>query len=230
MSILKKLTAANFLFKNLCRKIICMDNNVFYAMDEMGDLKMPVRDQSGVYHVKGDLTLASKSALSQLFYTIRPMLATARGRNMLLCAPLPRYLVGGCCTDQSHVANRSNPRFEPNMIKELKETSEHLRDFLFTSGYRQVKVLELAVSWRGKETNQLWGDDPVHPNEEAYGLLAEGVLKMIMNMESGAKKRARANSETGSLGPNPTLNRNHAPRGGPSQENKRGSFGPRRGR
>jgi hypothetical protein len=127
--------------------IFCVvDNNVYYAMDEMGDLKMPLRDQEGVYHVKGDLTLASKSAQSQLFNTIRPMLAVAHGRNMLLCAPMPRYLIGGCCTNLTHVANRSSPRFEVNLVKELKETADHLRDFLFTSGYRQVKVLDPAVS------------------------------------------------------------------------------------
>jgi hypothetical protein len=210
--------------------IFCVvDNNVYYAMDEMGDLKLPVRDQEGVYHVKGDLTLASKSAQSQLFNNIRPMLAAARGRNMLLCAPMPRYLVKGCCTDQTHVANRSNERFEPNQLKELKELTDHLRDFLFTSGYRQVKVLDPAVSWRGKDTSTLWGEDPVHPKEEAYSLIGEGVIKMLTHMESGAKKRARTNSETGS-GPKPTLNRNQGPRGGPTQDSKRSTFGPRHGR
>jgi hypothetical protein len=132
--------------------IFCIiDNNIYYAMDEDNELQMPQRDPKGGYHVRGDLTLASKSAQSQLFNTIRPMLEAARGRNILLCALMPRYVLSGCCADATHVANRSQLRFEVNLVKELKDAAEFLRDFLFTLGYRQIKVLDPAVSWRGKD-------------------------------------------------------------------------------
>jgi hypothetical protein len=87
------------------------------------------------------------------------------------------------------VTNRRQPRFESNLAKELKDAAEFLRDNFFTSGYRQTKVLDPAVSWRGKDSSRIWGDDPVHPKEEAYSLLAEGAVSVIIGMDSGAKKR-----------------------------------------
>jgi hypothetical protein len=93
--------------------------------------------------------------------------------------------------------------------------AERLRDHLFTTGQKLVKVLDPAVSWRSKNKEELWGDDAVHPKEEAYKLMAEGVISINTGMESGAKKRARTNSiETGFTGPGTTLNRNQSQRGG----------------
>jgi hypothetical protein len=142
---------------------------------------------------------------------------------------MPRYVMRGCCADATHVANRTQPRFEATLVKELKEAGEFLRDCLFTSGYRQIKVLDPAVSWRGKNNECIWGDDPVHPKEAAYAALAEGAITVITSMESRAKKRARTNSETGFSGSGPTLNSYSSRRGGSQAANKRGSFAPRRG-
>jgi hypothetical protein len=121
------------------------------------------------------------------------------------------------------------------LSRELKEVAKRLRDFLFTTGYKQVKVLDPAVSWRGKKTDELWGEDPVHPNKEAYKLMAQGVISFNIGMESGAKKRARTNSmETGFTGPSTTLNRNQKHRGGGHGSAhrgaafKRGNFGGQR--
>jgi hypothetical protein len=176
--------------------------------------------------------LSSKSAQQVLFSSLRNLLDAAKGRNIILFSPLPRYVAGGCCEDGGHIANRKMPGFESNLNRELKEVAERLRDYLFTTGYKQVKVLNPAVSWRGKKKEELWGEDAVHPNEEAYKLMAQGVISINTSMESGAKKRACTNSMvTGFTGPGTTLNRNHSHRGGGhgsahrGVSNKRGNFG-----
>jgi hypothetical protein len=70
-----------------------------------------------------------------------------------------------------------------------------------------IKVLDPALSWRGQEDDTIWKDDPVHPSEAAYSLLADGVNTIHLNMESGAK-RPRSNSfETGTAGPSSSLSR-----------------------
>jgi hypothetical protein len=157
--------------------ILCiLDNNVYYAVAESGDVSPPKRDKNGVYHMEGDLTISSKSAQQVLFTTIRPLLGAVRGRNVIVCAPMPRFLLAGCCEDPSHMPNRKQGGFEANLVRDLKDTAENLRDYLFTSGFKQYKVLDPAVSWRNKEKDDLWGADPVHPNEAAYSLLADGAL------------------------------------------------------
>jgi hypothetical protein len=68
--------------------------------------------------------------------------------------------------------------------------------------------LDQAVSWHGKETTDIWEDDPIHPTEAAYRLMAEGAITILRHMESGARKRPRTNSnETGFSGRPPHSNR-----------------------
>jgi hypothetical protein len=108
--------------------------------------------------------------------------------------------------------------FETRLQRDLKETCENFKDFMFTSGYKLFKVLDPYVSWKGAATNNIWGDDPVHPTEAAYNLLAEGALVILRNMESGARKPARTNIiETEAPGSSTALNRRLSARGGPSQ-------------
>jgi hypothetical protein len=209
-----------------------LDNSVYYSMDDNGDLGPLQREKSGAFHIPGELVLSSRSAQQVLFKSVQELLDAAKGRNIIVFSLLPRYVAGSCCDNEGHVANRKRPGFEANLIRELKDVAERLCDYLFTTGQKLVKVLDPAVSWQGKNKEELWGDDAVHPKEEAYKLMAEGVVSINTGMESGAKKRARTNSiETGFTGPGTTLNRNQSQRGGGhgsahrGASNKRGNFG-----
>lgn len=130
-----------------------LDNSIYFGMDDNGDLRPPQRDSSGKFHVHGELVVSSKSAQHVLFTSLRYLLDAAGGKNAIICSPLPRYTAGGCCDDQEHIKNRDRPGFESNLNSELKSVAENLRDFLFTSGYKLIKVLDPAVSWRGREKN-----------------------------------------------------------------------------
>jgi hypothetical protein len=234
--------------------ILCiLDNNVYYAVAENGDVTPAKKDKNGVYHMEGNLTLSSKSAQNVLFTTIKPLLEAARGRNVIVTAPLPRFLTGGCCEDPAHMPNRRQAGFEANLVRDLRDTAENLRDFLFTSGFKQYKVLDPGVSWRNRDNDYLWGVDPVHPSDAAYSLLADGALHICNIMESGARKRARTSStETGVPGPSAALIRQQGSRGarsgagggagdghrggpqggsrgGGARDGRRGAYGQRRG-
>jgi hypothetical protein len=125
--------------------------------------------------------------------------------------------------NEEHITNRTGP-FRQYLRKDLKEAADNLRDFCFTTGYKMIKVLDPVVSWREKDEDQLWGDDPIHITELAYTLMANGVNSMVTSMESGGKKRARTNSiKTGEPGPQATINRSAGRgRGGPPDRNSRG--------
>jgi hypothetical protein len=222
-----------------------LDNNVYYSVTEGGDSSQAKKDKDGEYHIEGNIALSSKSAQQILLKTVKPMFDAARGRNIIVCAPMPRYLKAGCCSNDNHVANRKLAGFENNLLRDLKETAEHVRDFVFTPGHKSAKVLDPAVSWRNRDSADIWGDDPVHPMEAAYGLLAEGILQICNNMES--RKRARTSSnETWVPGPDSALNRQRGGRGArggsvrgggggqmpdrrPSASGRRGGHGYKRG-
>jgi hypothetical protein len=204
--------------------IFCViDNNIYGGLDTVGNPVTATRGEDGKFHISGDLIVVSKSAQHAIFNAIRPMLDAARGRNCILASPLPRYLYKGCCTDVEHITNRTGP-FRQHLRKDLKDAADNLRDFCFTTGYKMIKILDPAVSWQGTDDDQLWGDDPIHPTELAYTLMANSVNSMVTGMESGGKKRARTNSiETGEPGPQATLNRAAGRgRGGPPDRSGRG--------
>jgi lysophospholipase L1-like esterase len=207
--------------------VLCvLDNNIYYSLLDDGSTQAAVKDRDGNYHMVGDVIVSSKSAQHALFNLLLPLVESAGGKPCILCSPMPRYVTAGCCDDPSHVPNRRLRTYEQQLGGDLKETAEHFRDFLFTSGHKLVKVLEPAVSWRGKETSYIWGADPVHPNEKAYDLMADGVAMLLRSMESGARKRPRTNSnETGSSGRQPPLNRQQGRDGGtPGAARGRGAF------
>jgi hypothetical protein len=191
--------------------VLCViDNNIYYSLLDDGCTQAAVRDRDGKYHMIGDVIVSSKSAQLALFKLLMPLVEAAGGKPCILCSPLPRYIVAGCCDDPSHMPNRRMRTFEHQLGGDLKETADNFRDFLFTSDNKLVNVLEPAVSWRGTETSDNWGGHPIHPTDKAYDLMSNGVMMLLRSMESGARKRPRTNSyETGSSGRRPPLNRGH---------------------
>jgi hypothetical protein len=210
-----------------------LDNSVYYSLLDDGCTKTAFKDKTGKFHMEGDIIISSKSAQHALFKILQPLLEATGGKPSILCSPLPRYVKVGCCEEEGHMPNRRLRTFEHQLLGDLKETAENFRNFLFTSGNKLIKVLDPAVSWRGKDTSDIWGDDPIHPTEMAYGLMAEGAITLLRHMESGARKRPRTNStETGFSGRSPYLNRNQGgakPKVGPMAAGKRGGYSGRRG-
>jgi hypothetical protein len=95
--------------------------------------------------------------------------------------------------------NRAAVDFAQQLKAELWGVSANLRDFLYTSGYRNIKVLDPGSVFRGREDKQIWGDDPIHPAEMAYDLLAAASIELCVAAGShSCKKRPRAASDAGS--------------------------------
>jgi hypothetical protein len=161
-----------------------------------------------------------------MFSTAKPMFEAAKGKHCIIVTPMPRYLVKSCCERDSHMPNARTQNFGIQLQRDLKEVSDHFRDFFFTAGYRLFKILDPLVSWRGEELGTLWEDDPVHPSETAYSKMAASALSILTGMESGARKRARTNSiETADPGSRPPPNSYRGDRAG-----RGGSNGGRGGR
>jgi hypothetical protein len=73
--------------------------------------------------------------------------------------------------------NRRSRNFGRQLLDDLKEATNNMRDFVFTSTFKKMKILDPQVSWRGASTEEIWGADPVHPSVAGYSKLAAGVVQ-----------------------------------------------------
>jgi hypothetical protein len=129
-----------------CVVFCVLDNSVYHAVTDTGDILPPVRDMDGGFHIHGELMLSSRSAQLILFKALRQLLDTAKLMGSILLAPLPRYQNAGCCSDPDHMPGRASGDFVPQL---LKAAATNLRDLCFTNGLRFLRVLDPEVAFRG---------------------------------------------------------------------------------
>ncbi len=100
-------------------------------------------------------------------------------------SPLTRYWIKPCCDDPLHHTNYQTSAYLPALGASVFRLRDHIRDALYTrrcSNFRVIcsnRLLGIGPNLSdeaAKELSQLWGNDPVHPLPEAYGLLANKLL------------------------------------------------------
>ena len=133
--------------------------------------------------------------------------------------------------------NRANPEYYPRMKENLAMCSGTIKDFLFTSGTRNGRVMDPARCLSGLAAAETWGTDPIHPIKEVYGLLADGVIEVE---KSCGRSRTRTVStavnayEEAGFGSGTSYGRGGGPRGhsgraSPRPHGGRGHWRGRRG-
>jgi hypothetical protein len=105
--------------------------------------------------------LRSKSVQLILFKAFKLLFEVARPIGGLLMAPLPHYLLCGCCGDQDHMPGRASDEFGDQLKGELKAVAANLRDLGFTGGMRFLRVMDPGLAFKGKADTAIWGTDPV---------------------------------------------------------------------
>jgi hypothetical protein len=143
-----------------------------------------------------------------------------RKRRGIVIAPLPRYIVTGCCSNPEHCSNRRLLDFEQQQQQSLDILKRSIKDFLFCNGLRFIRVLDLLVDIRGMEAAEVWGSDPIHPQPAIYNKIAAATAKLgdkIKTAEAEAKRRRDSMGDQGQSGPN--ARRGH---GGPPADDSRG--------
>jgi hypothetical protein len=171
--------------------IHCFDNVSFMARSEEGG-DLPIRRYcDGEFHIEGELVLASKERL--YMYFCLPIFTLLEGRTVFFLTPMPRYLYTSCCERPDHAPNRTGEDFEDVFRKSLMECRSFYKDFLFTSGCKNINIINpgLCAPREDEEGNQLWGPDPVHPREEGYAGIVNyicGELVRLREKESNKKR------------------------------------------
>jgi hypothetical protein len=209
--------------------LFMMDGSVFYTRGQDGSRTLPRRGEDGKFHIKGDLTVCSQEIQAEHLNTMKPILDAVGRRPCIVISPMPRYVVEGCCQDPEHVKNRGERYFRDNMQRQLDGVARSIKNFLFKTHRRNMRVLESSYNIRNLPNVDIWFTDPVHPIDSVYNNLAAGVIKMaatLRDLESRQDlKRRRADSwETmdperrpreGGAGSRGGFPRGHYGRGGP---------------
>jgi hypothetical protein len=178
--------------------LFMMDGSVFYTRGQDGSRTLPRRGEDGKFHIEGDLIVCSQEIQAEHLNTMKPILDAVGRRPCIVISPMPRYVVEGCCQDPEHVKNRGERYFRDNMQRQLDGVARSIKNFLFKTHRRNMRVLESSYNIRNLPNVDIWFTDPVHPIDSVYNNLAAGVIKMaatLRDLESRQDlKRRRADS------------------------------------
>ena len=94
-----------------------------------------------------------------------------------------------------------------------------IKDFLFTSGHRNGRLMDPARQLRGLAAAEIWGADPIHPKKEIYELLADGVIEVERSCTGGKQKKTASTGSDGGYYSSTVMTPS---RGGPQQNFHRG--------
>ena len=74
--------------------------------------------------------LPDGQAVKEPFETALPICRAARGSEILLLGPLPRYAVARCCEDPSHLTNFEEDGYVEGTKDRIKEVGKQLKNQL----------------------------------------------------------------------------------------------------
>jgi hypothetical protein len=73
----------------------CLDNSVFYSRSSDGSRTAPRRGEDGLFHIAGEVTIASSDVCREHMAALRPLLNLVGKKRGIVIAPLPRYTYSG---------------------------------------------------------------------------------------------------------------------------------------
>jgi hypothetical protein len=146
---------------------------------------MPKKQPDGRFHILGELVVCPVETQLELLNTMKPIFDAMGHKAGVFVTPMPRYVTAGCCEDPSHVSNREDRHFRADMDLQLDSLKRTVKNFLFNTGRRNLRILDTGMTLKGLEDADLWCTDPVHPIESVYGRIAEGIKKLVDKMQSG---------------------------------------------
>ena len=172
-----------------------LDNILYMGRKPDGTTAHSKRMEDGMYHIEGELVVADKEAQFTLYKALKPALTAAGSGPILVVTPLPRYVKKGCCTDNTHVTNRTKADFYSDLSRSLTEVRNNWRTFLFVDNLRRISVINPLPLFDNLPEDEGWGpDDPVHPLPPVHRELANLIIR---NAEYLASKPATGGERSG---------------------------------
>jgi hypothetical protein len=158
-----------------------LDNSTFFSKTEDGSRQMPRQDPAGLFHLEGELRVCASDVQ---FRALKPIFDVLGRKKCILVAPMPRYVVAGCCGYSGHVSNRLEPYYLEDMQMQLDGYRRHLKEHLFTAGRKNIPIYDPSHDLRRFTKEQTWDEDPIHPTREVLSKMADSIIAMVDNLET----------------------------------------------
>ena len=118
-----------------------LDNILYMGRKPDGTTAHSKRGEDGLYHIEGELVVADKEAQFTLYKALKPALTAAGSGPILVVTPIPRYVKQSCCTNSTHVTNRTKVDFYADLSRSLVQVRNNWRSFLFVDNLRRISVI-----------------------------------------------------------------------------------------
>jgi len=218
-------------------------NVIFMGTDEEGMATKAYRGEDGVYHIPGQLDVATQSILKSCMKASLPILEEAREAKLIFVLPLPRYAGGACCSDPEHIANFDEADYDSTLRDGARAAEKVIEMELKRMGreatiYDPLTPFETNVPLaeiRGSSGMCIWAaSDPVHLSNSAYNDVLNGIMSVASDVinTTGGRQRLTSiiptptSSQVQRSLPEPAWIRGEDSNGGW----QRGQYGSRRGR
>jgi hypothetical protein len=181
--------------EDLCKKVaehvdesmvvvlMVTDNMAYLVETEEGESHLPKRDDGGIYHVDGQVKLASAKQIRRILQKFLPLLQLLKKNKKIILVPLPRYVCQPCCLAADHCTNRKDQDFLPSLLGGLKEVRRELKEACHEwklANYKVVNgctLLDLTEESEFTAWDSMMGKDPAHLTGDGFAKLASGVLR-----------------------------------------------------
>ena len=172
-----------------------LDNILYMGRKPDGTTCHSKRGEDGTYHLEGELVVADKEAQFTLYKALKPALTAAGNGPILVVTPIPRYVKKSCCSNSTHVTNRTKADFYSDLSRSLTEVRNNWRTFLFVDNLRRISVINPLPLFDNLPEEEGWGpDDPVHPLPPVHRELANLIIR---NTDYLANKTASSGDRSG---------------------------------
>ena len=175
-------------------------NMVYMGTDEDGMAARPFLGSDGVYHIPGNLEVATQTLLKNCVKASLPILEAASMSKLIFTLPLPRYASGPCCSDPEHITNLDETDYD-HILREAAKAAEKTidgelkrlgRDY---SIYDPLSVFDstgqLALINSSSGVSIWTRTDPVHLTQTAYSDVLDGLLEVASETAPSSAGRER---------------------------------------
>ena len=162
------------------------DSCIYFSSTAPGERSLPRRGKDGHFHVQGELTMADWPTFKLIFASSIPLLRAAGKSKKIILSPLPRYINGRCCPDESHLSNFGTREYVKSMGNCLAEMDDWLKDLAYSKRILHFTVICTATmadldspKSKKKELAKWWGTDPINMLPAGYSKVAEKLSDRI---------------------------------------------------
>jgi hypothetical protein len=180
-------------------------NSAFMGTDDSG---LPCRAVRGTsdsrYHLVGGLQTAPRSVFEKITRDAEVVFSAASAGRVVIALPFPRYVIGKCCTDPSHLANwdKESMLAEFHRANEIAELAINANSAIENPTMLSIfEIFESAdpdLSEAKTASGQsIWlNSDPVHLSNHAYLEIANMVQSLEPSEDDGPRPRKRVRLES----------------------------------